>query len=602
MRAPNFTRNLLIGLTILIASEATLAQAVSTAFTYQGDVSSTGTPVNGYADFTFTLYSAATGGTQLTSPRVMNGTPVANGRFTVALDFGAGPFNGDARWIEIAVRHPSGVGAYTTLSPRQALTATPYALYALNSPAGAAGPVGPAGPAGATGPMGPMGPSGSSGPSGPSGPAGPAGPAGPSGANGATGATGSAGVAGAQGPVGPTGPAGTNGIQGPMGPAGPAGADGASPFTLSNGNAFFQSGNIGIATNSPQYPLHVVTPQARAGVFESSLGSGTSLALAGKSVSSTGVGILAWSAATSGATYGLHAQSDSPTGRGLLGWATSTTGDAWGVSGLASSSAGVGVSGHASAMTGITTGVIGRADSATDEATGVYGVAAATAGATTGVWGLVQSDAAGAAGVWATSYGANGQNFGLFASADSPEGFAVYAAGDLAVSGEKAFMIDHPLDPTNKVLMHYTNEGPEPTNTYRGNAMLDAQGEADVELPEYFESINRDATYQLTPVGAPMPGLFIASEVVGNRFRIGGGVPGMKVSWAITGIRNDAWTKTHGVRKEWDKPAAWKGRLLTPTAWGQPLEAGIFWRSRRANEVPAPVAATDLLVSETPVE
>lgn len=576
-------------LAVLCLSRVVGGQTVSTAFTYQGDLASTGTPINGFADFTFTLYDAATGGTQLVTPLIRNGTTVSNGIFTVSLDFGAGPFNGNARYIEIAVRHPSGVGQYVTLSPRQAITVTPYALYALNASSGAQGPVGPQGP---PGPVGPMGPQGASGPSGPSGPAGPAGPAGPSGANGATGSPGSPGAQGPAGPQGPQGPSGPQGPAGAQGPAGPAGAAGASPFTLTGSNATFTIGNIGIATTSPQYPLHVVTPLARAGVFESSLASGTSLALAGKTASNTGVGILAWAAATSGATYGLHAQSDSPTGRGLLGWANSTTGDAWGVSGLTSSNAGIGVSGHASSTTGVTTGVVGRSDSATDEATGVYGVAAGTAGATTGVWGLVQSNAEGAAAVYATSYGTSGQNFGLFASADSPTGFAVYAAGDMACSGEKAFMIDHPLDPTNKVLMHYANEGPEPTNTYRGNATLDAQGEVEITLPDYFESINRDWTYQLTPIGGAMPAIHVASEVANNRFRIGGGTPGMKVSWAVTGIRNDAWTKTRGVRTEWDKPDAWKGKLLTPVAWGQPAEAGIFFRAKRlldaATQMPQP--------------
>lgn len=607
-------RNLLVALAVLFASTSTIAQTASTAITYQGDVSSVGTPINGYADFTFTLYNAAIGGSQMHTPILMNGTPVHNGLFTVQLDFGAGPFNGDARWLEISVRHPSGTGAYTILSPRQQLTATPYALYALNSAAGSTGPAGPAGPAGPTGPMGPMGPSG---PSGPSGPAGPAGPAGPSGANGATGANGAPGAQGPQGlqgvagPAGPTGPAGATGSPGPAGPAGatgpvgPAGPAGASPFTLSAGNAYYTTGNVGIATTAPQYPLHVLTPLARAGVFESTLASGTSLALAGKAASGTGVGVLAWAASTTGATYGLHAQSDSPTGRGLLGWATATTGDAWGVAGMSASTTGIGVDGYATATTGLTTGVLGRVDSTAADATGVYGVAAANSGAVTGVWGAVQSTSDGAAALYATSYGASGQTFGLFASNESPDGFAIYAAGDIDSSGQKAFMIDHPLDPTNRVLMHYCNEGPEPTNTYRGNVMLDDQGEADVALPDYFESINRDPTYQLTPIGAAMPAIHIASEVSNNHFRIAGGAPGMKVSWSVTAFRNDAWTKTHPVRTEWDKPDAWKGKLFTPTAWGQPPEAGIFYRSRR---IPAqdtmPMSADELLrtQSEVPAE
>jgi hypothetical protein len=385
--------------------------------------------------------------------------------------------------------------------------------------------------------------------------------------------------------------------------AGPAGANGASPFTLSGTNAYYQAGNIGIGTNAPQYPLNVLTAQARAGVFESTLASGTSLALAGKTASSTGAGVLAWAAATSGATYGLHAQSDSTAGRGLLGWATSTTGDAWGVAGMSASTTGIGIDGYATATTGLTTGVLGRVDSTTADASGVYGVAAATSGAVTGVWGAVQSTSDGAAAMYATSYGATGQTFGLFASNESPDGFAVYAAGDISTSGQKAFMIDHPLDPTNKVLLHYCNEGPEPTNTYRGNVLLDERGEAEVALPDYFESINRDPTYQLTPIGAAMPAIHIASEVSINRFRIAGGAPGMKVSWSVSAIRNDAWTQTHPIRAERDKPDAWKGKLLTPSAWGQPAEAGIFWRSRRGLEsVPEPMRADEIILPDTIAE
>jgi len=59
---------------------------------------------------------------------------VSNGLFTVPLDFGSAAFTGDARWLEVAVRCPAGSGSYTTLTPRQPLTAAPYALYAKGAP------------------------------------------------------------------------------------------------------------------------------------------------------------------------------------------------------------------------------------------------------------------------------------------------------------------------------------------------------------------------------------------------------------------------------------------------------------------------------------
>jgi len=101
-----------------------------TAFTYQGQLKSGGNPVNGNCDFQFSLWDASAGGTQIGSTQTKTGVSVTNGLFTIPdLDFGSGAFQGDARWLEIAVRCPAGSGSYTTLSPRQALTATPYALY-----------------------------------------------------------------------------------------------------------------------------------------------------------------------------------------------------------------------------------------------------------------------------------------------------------------------------------------------------------------------------------------------------------------------------------------------------------------------------------------
>ena len=81
-------------------------------------------------DLRFALWDAAAGGTQVCAPQSVAAQPVRNGLFAVELDFGAGAFTGEARWLEIAVQGPGG-GGYTTLSPRQKLTATPHALYSL---------------------------------------------------------------------------------------------------------------------------------------------------------------------------------------------------------------------------------------------------------------------------------------------------------------------------------------------------------------------------------------------------------------------------------------------------------------------------------------
>ncbi len=109
---------------------------VGTEFTYQGQLRQAGDPVDGQADMVFRLYDAAAGGNQVGSTVGPAFVDVADGLFTVQLDFGAAAFNGDARWLEVEVEFPSGEGNWTTLSPRQPMTPAPYALYALSGPGG----------------------------------------------------------------------------------------------------------------------------------------------------------------------------------------------------------------------------------------------------------------------------------------------------------------------------------------------------------------------------------------------------------------------------------------------------------------------------------
>jgi hypothetical protein len=106
-------------------------EPLGTAFTYQGRLDKAGKPVSGTCDFQFGLFDAATDGTQIGSTQTLAGVTVAGGLFTVVIDFGDGAFNGEARWLEIAVRCPSGSGSYATLSPRQTISAIPYALFSL---------------------------------------------------------------------------------------------------------------------------------------------------------------------------------------------------------------------------------------------------------------------------------------------------------------------------------------------------------------------------------------------------------------------------------------------------------------------------------------
>ncbi len=113
------------------APGAATSTPLGTAFTYQGQLRQAGNPVTGSCDFQLGLWDAASGGAQIGATQGKPNVAVSNGYFTITdLDFGAAAFTGDARWLEVAVRCPAGSGSYTTLSPRQPLTATPYALFA----------------------------------------------------------------------------------------------------------------------------------------------------------------------------------------------------------------------------------------------------------------------------------------------------------------------------------------------------------------------------------------------------------------------------------------------------------------------------------------
>lgn len=117
---------------LAVFSGALRAASIGTAFTYQGRLTDGGMAATGIYDFRFTVYDAATGSGVLAGPVVSAGVGVTNGLFVVILDFGTGIFTGNARWLEMAVRTNSAA-VFTTLSPRQPVTATPYALYSADA-------------------------------------------------------------------------------------------------------------------------------------------------------------------------------------------------------------------------------------------------------------------------------------------------------------------------------------------------------------------------------------------------------------------------------------------------------------------------------------
>ena len=122
-----------------VFTEAHAQTPLGTEFTYQGQLKNSGAPLNATADFEFRLFNDPSAGIQVGSTNPVNNVTVVDGLFTATLNFGSGPFIGDKRWLDVRVRSPAGSGNFTTLSPRQPLTATPFALYALSGP-GSGGP------------------------------------------------------------------------------------------------------------------------------------------------------------------------------------------------------------------------------------------------------------------------------------------------------------------------------------------------------------------------------------------------------------------------------------------------------------------------------
>jgi len=501
-------RSLCLGLialgALLAAHPARGGMAMGTAFTYQGQLNRDGAPFQGTADLEFTLWDDDAAGTQVGPILSKPGQAVANGLFTVALDFEQGAFNGTARWLEIRAR--AGGGAFETLTPRQPLTPTPYSLVAA-------------------------------------------------------------------------------GLRLPIAAA----ADSATPALdiTNNGTGsglvarHASTGNVG-TLGGPED-----------GVYgESSVDSGVS----GESItgcgvsgdSASGIGIFGLSVSN----LAVHGENEQTGNYGQLG------GPMWGVKG-----------GHSSG----TEGYLGGADAAVTghgngQNAGWFNGRVEINGDLAVFNGLVSSDDATFADaqvVQLTVNSLSGGNATLaevtvnndltgnraeftgsvivgdnFTALRADFAGRVGVGGDLNVTGDISkgggtFKIDHPLDPANKYLYHSFVESPDMMNVYNGNVALDAKGEAWVEMPKWFEALNRDFRYQLTPIGGPGPSLHIAQEIQDRRFRIAGGSPGLKVSWQVTGIRQDPYANAHRIRVEVDKAPAERGYFLHPEAYGLPAEAGM---------------------------
>lgn len=341
-----------------------------------------------------------------------------------------------------------------------------------------------------------------------------------------------------------------------------------SPYTISDGDwnfvgsDIFTFSRVGIGRQPTSTDVLIVKASSGHGIYGENQGSGH-------------YGFLA------GDDYGVYGYNDTDGNFGYVG------GDSCGVYGLTNTAnrAGVygagegansygvrgreGVDGNYGILGASGCGVLGRAYGSGDA--GVRGYHG-------GDIGSLGNELRGVSGYSSAGYGVRGE---------SSTGHAGWFQGDVYVNGtlSKAhgtFLIDHPLDPENRLLRHMFVESPENLCIYRGKAELDARGEAVVEMPGYFAALTKEdgATVSLTSVGRPFltgyewrPGF--------ERFTIYG-EPDRAVSWVVYADRDDPVARMLTRPVEEDKgpgnKACNRGELLNPGAYGYPESSGKDYR------------------------
>lgn len=400
-------------------------------------------------------------------------------------------------------------------------------------------------------------------------------------------------VNGRKGDPGATGPQGPVGPQGPQGPAGtialPYAASqslGTTPlFSLTNTAPTDNATSIkGVSASVFSGPDAFSGATAIWGELTATSGGVYSAALRGinRSTNAFGMGVLGYHAG-----IGAGIQGESFAGSGVNGY----------------SNAGIGVSGHSSTGYG---GYFTSSPSSLALVTGTGHVLITktlTAGSpspafpgngvnafSTNAWGIyASSTAAGGAGIvadgryigiQAAAAGADpnrqalrGENFG------SATGWAGVFVGNVGVFGTLSktagsFQIDHPLDPENKFLVHSFVESPDMKNIYDGVVTTNASGEAIVTMPEWFEALNMDFRYQLTCINQFAQAI-VLREMSGNKFTIKTDKPNVKVSWQVTGTRNDPYAQKNRLPVEKMKNEGEKGKYIYPEGYGKGRESAI---------------------------
>jgi hypothetical protein len=557
-------------------------QSVGLRFTIH-DNTATGTPFyqetfSGITTNQFGLFSVPLGA----------GAQVGAGTFA-AINWGT-----NAKYLQVEI-DPAGGTSYINMGTSQ-LNAVPYALYAANSVPGATGPTG-------------------------------AGVTGPTGANGVTGTTGATGATGA----GVTGPTGASGATGATGATGPGTVNGTlnyvSKFTaataLGNSQIFDNGTSVGIGNTSPTSLLSVGS-----GTMAGAALAGINVALGANSYVATSNGTVSsfLGAESTIGVLGTNTNHDMVFRTNAVEKMRLTTGGSFEVGTTSNYVSNPGYGGTAKVVikspndycslyinqgrtttnygavrvdyTGLSdTNRVGILSTMIRSISDINGTGIEGAGNAIGTQGLGESSnttaggtvegiegdsyysgtySVGVGGFAANYIGTPTNCYGVYGDASGgTTNYAVYANGALRVQGALSklsgtFEIDHPLDPANKYLYHSFVESPDMMNIYNGNINTDANGVAVVDLPNYFDTLNKDFRYQLTVMGTTFAQALISKKVSGNKFEIKTSVPNVEVSWQVTGIRKDAWANAHRVVVEVDKNAHDKGKYLAPAEAGMP--------------------------------
>ncbi|MEN8194199.1 MAG: hypothetical protein ABFS12_15350 [Bacteroidota bacterium] len=347
------------------------------------------------------------------------------------------------------------------------------------------------------------------------------------------------------------------------------------------GGNFYAAGNSGYGVYS------TVSGTSGRGVYGRALNTGDVINYGGFFIANgtSGRGVLGTANGTSG--RGVYGTANGTSGQGVYGLA-GNTGDVINYGGYfrASGEKGRGVFG-AALNSGFVENYGGYFTAAGEKGCGVYGLASNTSNYTYNYGGYFESKGTNGLGVYSIANGTDGR--GVEAHAFGTNGIAIFGAGtyraghfsgnvymtrNLSVNGTLSkgggsFKIDHPLDPQNKNLYHSFVESPDMKNIYDGNVTTDANGNAIIELPEWFEALNKDFRYQLTVVGEFAQAI-VYKEINNNHFSIKTDKPNIKVSWQVTGIRQDPFANSNRIPVEEMKKPEERGKYLHPKAFGMP--------------------------------